>query len=875
MKRGQRSEVRGQAAGSALIVTLGLLAILALLVFALAFSARTERFAARHGRDRVVARQYVDLALSQAMEQTDDFTRGQGNPARLNRWYGNDAIAASGAEGILTPNAFTTIDTGAERRTDGDFFSRAVTNLIPSALWSELSTLKPHWLPIVGVDEDKATITGTNGYIAYAVVNCSGFLDVHALTSNQTVQLQHYRCDIDDATVFIMDRARDTAPGAALTNYISLQDLTMRNRGLLTPVACLFTTSFDPGPDVTVTNGAVYSNRDVALTPKLDLNSWTNGFKGSDMSDSSDLSAHYTSAAFRDGWLCEASNRFAAIGFAAPEALAWNLVNFMDADRVPQSDHPRPWQQPWPVEDVPLINEIAVAMVPTNMVPGGHPNHYAPAIELWYPFATNVITLDDEAELVVAIYTNWPSDRTADDVMDLPESSGDAYGTLFVQAITNMEHGTDREFMTATMPSPYVAFPVAVLNAEQDAEGPYVMRTVNGVTYLVRKESAGITTPPMDDTFFRVSDPETQYLPLGVAKYATYVPTNHESYAFVRTTITVTNEIRLLARVRLGDNWVDEAMGYDPDDPARSNLVAFLEPCGYEVNDPRRNGYPSDWNRYEASDMSSQAGVDGESSGGAYTCSLSGATNRICDPWHMPFGQGLPLVHFNRPVRSAGDLGYLQQPESRSLGVATVTSLWQSICLADPRLLGTNNAGFAFSAGSVLEFFTARGDNTPVRGLVHYSTCWTNVVRALMADLTAGWGAGEARLDDVGIDWMTRNFFASQELLYGGDTIPIGPGDMCFGLGLVPDFQAAADAMNPAADAWHWQGSLGNDLKEDLLRGLAERISFRQHVFVVVMAGRTVTPSGNISADQRAVAVVLRDAYSGRWRVHSWEWLDR
>ena len=48
--------------GSALVITLGLLAVLGLLVFGYVYSARTERFAARHARDRVTARQFVDLA---------------------------------------------------------------------------------------------------------------------------------------------------------------------------------------------------------------------------------------------------------------------------------------------------------------------------------------------------------------------------------------------------------------------------------------------------------------------------------------------------------------------------------------------------------------------------------------------------------------------------------------------------------------------------------------------------------------------------------------------------------------------------------------------------------------------------------------------
>ena len=100
---------------------------------------------------------------------------------------------------------------------------------------------------------------------------------------------------------------------------------------------------------------------------------------------------------------------------------------------------------------------------------------------------------------------------------------------------------------------------------------------------------------------------------------------------------------------------------------------------------------------------------------------------------------------------------------------------------------------------------------------------------------------------------------------------PIGVGDLGFGFGASPTFLAAPDIAG--VDDGHWHESRGNDRKEDLIRGLAERVSFRQHVFVICLAGKTVAPSGRTTALQRAVAIVLRDAYTGRWQVVSWQWL--
>jgi len=42
---------------------------------------------------------------------------------------------------------------------------------------------------------------------------------------------------------------------------------------------------------------------------------------------------------------------------------------------------------------------------------------------------------------------------------------------------------------------------------------------------------------------------------------------------------------------------------------------------------------------------------------------------------------------------------------------------------------------------------------------------------------------------------------------------------------------------------------------------------------VICLAGKTTAPSGRTTAIQRAAAIVLRDAYTGRWKVVSWQWL--
>ena len=856
-----------RSSGSALVITLGLLAVLGLLVFGYVYSARTERFAARHARDRLTARQFVDLALNAALDAINTQTTGNGYVAGFDAF-----IRMTEARGDAQP-AFL------------DFYQTG-TNQIPLHFHAALGNLTPIWIPIQGISEDNsANVIGTNGYITFAIFNCSGLLDANVATSNQLAWLASQADpDITDLNLFLQDRARATATNGLVTQYLDLHDLRLRSRGLAEQPRSLFTWSYDPGPDVTVTNGDVYSNRDVQLVPKFNVNSWTNGLEvewdgQSDVSDLSDLpdklTQHYQTTEFLD-WLHEVTNRFAAVGLANPPALAWNLVNFMDPDRIPQGpEGPIAWQEPWPVEDVPLINEVAVGMVPMDMI-DNQPNHYAPGVELWYPFATNRITEADEAQLVVAVYTNWVPDHYAHDTqwtnnVIFPEAR---FGFTFSNVIPGMAQGTITEFATATLPPPYVSFPVQVTRAVTTPAGAstrFMPETGTDTSRLVayddRNPVDGVTPPVLYLA-------ETNlFLPLGIATYTTYLPEPPVTPSvWVKTTVTVTNTIHLLARVRLGDAWVDEAAGYRPGEAgreARTNLLAFTEPCGYEVNDPRRNGTREDWHRYLPANRATPAWD--ASAGPRPVCSLDGSTNVICNPWHKPYGQGLPLTHFNRLLDRAGDIGHIQQPEHRDEdNTEASTNLWQSICLADPRPLRTSN-GFTFGAGSVLEFFTVRVTNTPVRGLVHFSTTHTNVVETIAADIPLLTTSNQTVYLGSGIEWFKRAFFQAQFELYGQGSFPVGIGVLGFGFGASPVFLADPDIAG--VDDGHWQGSLGNDRKEDLIRGLAERVSFRQHVFVICLAGKTVTPAGRTIALQRAVAIVLRDAYTGRWKVVGWQWL--
>ena len=804
-------------------------------------------------------------------------TQGDGKNISISRFSGRVDFTSLGSalgenSGYYTKRAFTScLYDSHDCGTCENFLNNVSTNYIPGILHGELTPLSADWIPVESVDEKSLRssdgnyrVIYTNALYAYAVIDVSGFLDANRITSNQVDRLARDTADIANAETFIEDRARQSAPalGTGIEGYVSYRDLVLRNRGVASQPHHLFHFSYDQSPDVTVTNGSVYSdyaetNFGEFILPKLDLNGWTNDFSGS-LSDTTDLERHYESPAFRS-WFAEVTNRLAFCGLAAHDEIAWNLVNFLDGDRIPQSPSPAPWRDDWPQEDVPLINEIAVAQVPLSF---GYTNCYAAAVELWHPFVPNPIREDDDAELVVAVYTNWADsayshknvalhgyDKTAwtNDIV----SPDKRHGFALTNRIERMENGTSSEFVVFTAPPDgYVAFPVNIVNFSQSDE---IAAKVTNVEGDIWEEDANGT-----NTLYS----HHENLPIGIKRYATFIQSNETFW--VRREVVVTNEIRLITRVRLGDRWVDEAMAYDPDPDSgfHEEPYRYQAPCGWQVNDPRRNGHRTDWQLYEG--VTYRENAEGDQ---IYSCTLSGATNAICNPWHT-YGQGLPIVHFNGPATRAGDIGYIHEPYSSfENDDAIQTNTWQSICLADRRNTASHSS-FAFSAGSVLELFTVRcATNRSVRGLVNASSPYPAVWDALLSDAEIGLGLQRTRLPDSAIEWMTNVVGEIQHAMYDTDSIPIGIGDFCMAAGSAPSYRNIPEKYLSGEDVWHWQGSIGNDIKEDILRDLCERLSFRQQLFLLVIDVRVTTPSLSVRAERRAIVLILRDAYTGAWRV--------
>ena len=911
----RKTSLHNRKAGSALLVTLGLLAVASALIFAFALSARTERLASRRAKEGMEASEHLETALGIVMAQHLPYYLQEinfkgnfhylssGRTSRFDRW-GN---YFSNTEKYHRPSIATSYGNDPDYETATNFLSGPVTNYIPAALHDQMEDCQADWIPIEIIDENSPgnNVIATNAQLAYAIIDLSGFLDACMITSNQVAWLENAETDIADARLFIEDRARHTAPGEngmpAQNGYVTYRDLVLRNRGLSDVPGYLLHYSFDPAPDVTSTGVVVYGsnlygNQYAGYLPKFDLNSWTNDF-GYDLDDTDKLATYYATNRFRKGWLQPVKERLSACGFAAAKEIAWNLVNFMDGDRIPQGPNGKvQWREDWPVEDVPLINEIAVAQVPPSFGKKGevetdtdYTNCYATAAELWFPFVPNAITNSDHAEFVMAVYTNWPSKKDSDilakqdwtDPENIPLAQDSEYGFTVTYKIEEMRYGSTNEYLVFTLPpEKYISFPVTVTNFSKTGTGPlYGPKEDGTLDEMEWKSDSG--DPPDDDERYRTE--ATFNLPLGIQSYSTFVKISDTPETWRRQDVTVTNEIRLITRVKVKGQWVDEAMAFDPNDPDFNTChedtdgpYPFREPCGFEVNDPRRNGRFEDWSFYKGGDRTPVA--EGQPGGAMDRCTLSGTTNSICDPWHE-YGQGLPIVHYDAPLRRAGDIGYIYEPYSKRLhegnshrpydNDAIQTNFWQSICLADKRIQNITNS-YSLSAGSVLEFFTVRNaTNAPVRGLVNVNTPWPVVVQALAADIKVGTGMNFARFDDKGIEWVTNVFFDIQQKIFDSESIPVGVGDFCMGAGLVDSYYSA-DAIRETDDSLHWRNSWGSDSKEDVLRELCERISFRQQIYGVYLVARATTPAMTIGAERKALAIVLRDAYTGSWRILNW-----
>ena len=293
--------------------------------------------------------------------------------------------------------------------------------------------------------------------VAFTVVDCSGFLDANYIDSGPT-DFQHSRRLFFQSDVSNwMHNAESSIRGKKADDLIKL----LEDSADLDEDCPFGTLSYDPNPNVIPLGGtsnavaatlgtAAFSTR----APKFNLNSVTNidSWTVTQYEEgNNEVSPWFNDAQFKSEWLDPVTsyiNRMARsqspdTSYRMPEGreIPYTLANALDSDRIPQisyfetdgeGDNPAqllPTRVDYAVEAVPLINKISVFNI---FAPEGgkeNPklpedvkfddydidptlsNHYAVAIEYWYPFTPQSPFRDsDGSELnfasYVGIYTN-------------------------------------------------------------------------------------------------------------------------------------------------------------------------------------------------------------------------------------------------------------------------------------------------------------------------------------------------------------------------------------------------------------------------------------------------------------------------------------
>ena len=412
--------------GVALIVVLSIMAVLAILAVAFSKAMRDQRLASRNYADQISAEHFIQAGLARALDHLESDLRGTCYPFL--------SMQASDAAGSYNPtNPVCNLLVGE------------ATNMIPRALWAGARSVTCNWVYIIGTND--TTTTMTNGRVAFLVLNCSGLLDVNYLGgtyprvhgTNITELDPEALLEITNAGGFLMER------DDLHRRYDTVAEIGALNSAVAGPVTNLFVYSHDPGRDVYPLSYVGLGLRDIVLTNKLNVNG--TGLPGYwDRLTNLLMQAQYNSPTN--------TNTPTATMRTCAEGIAWNIVNYIDTNSVPETGSATPWLEVAGCEATPLINEIALVEVTNN------PVSYRINVELWYPFAPETAAAG-EYRLQIVVHTNLPVD-IADDA-DLSATSPDWQTNHLIGA---MAFGTNNEFRVYSSPvfqlgGPSSALPVS------------------------------------------------------------------------------------------------------------------------------------------------------------------------------------------------------------------------------------------------------------------------------------------------------------------------------------------------------------------------------------------------------------------------------
>lgn len=355
---------RDPRSGIALVIVLGFLTVLVLMAVSFAIVMRTERMAARAFADVVRAKQITQAGMARALSEIEADLAGSADfyPSFSTPGYPDTLVSENGSN-VLYGMATTL---GARR-----FFPRAV--------WTtDVGYPRPVYQDIRDPGTNKIII----GRYAYLAVNCSGLLDANYIGgSNRTYGSSPAEVQLDTTILSeITTYATNELPArrnSAWKRFESLPDLLALCKSNATlPQYIISPTMYQPATENT-SNLFIYS-----YAPQ----GWI---------DSTGLITNPVYVGGTNLDLAAIQAEFTAMGVSDPAALRDALVDYTDADFVPQN------VGNFSTEPTPLINEITIQ----QQMPTIDQNICRPTVEIWYPFV-GVTNPNNYTLILTIIFTN-------------------------------------------------------------------------------------------------------------------------------------------------------------------------------------------------------------------------------------------------------------------------------------------------------------------------------------------------------------------------------------------------------------------------------------------------------------------------------------
>lgn len=800
--------------GVALIVCLGLLAVMTLLAVTFSVAMRVERMASRNYADGVRAKHLVQASLVRAMEAIDQHMAGP--PVRVYPSW--DVMASSDPRGdaanLLTPQAMS---------------------LLPAGELMDLAKAeRPQW--INGVD---------TGRVAFLIVNTSGLVDINSAGASARQWSTNF-AEIDirgapevKAAARTADRKSMINERDALRRYETIDEIRSTSSNLDQNVQSFQTFSYDVGHDkvfltrktndllVTPTSWFMYidtarppehlGQRDAEeyLHDKFNLNSITN-FPV--FYNATTIDAYVNDANFMSEYYRPLTNMLCHAGLLAdkgerPDDVAWNIINYLDPDRIPQGSlipkegYYMPWVHSEGGEAIPLINELAIEKVDipggmqqvwvpisnprapgfpgyfTNVVTSGGPG-YVVNVEVWYPFAPVVSTKSDDFYLQVMVFNQQPVGVT-------PIAITDAFGfntncSVTVQ-LPPMQFGTTNEYVVVKTPP--LTFPTNGLGMFSSL-GDVMGSKVNEFWTLARViQARNGTITPLDE---------------GPA-------------------------------------------GYNPNQGR--NVLQVNALMDYQVNDPRSNGQLKYW----------QSPNGGTFPTASHTL---GAKNTVCMDSQRK-GQGTPIYYpTNGLMSNIGEIGNIWRSNLDDEMANPADWWWRTLNLMKKD-----------EGAMLLDMWSVRNSRPPISGVFcassRQTSAWNTVFYNLSIGLTNVSNVGSYRVDPYDIMELIKTLQAnssSTNWVSFYDMFTAEVSDAGGGGELAEAFRACA----PNAGV-----NKPDIYREDTFRSVCELLTFRQNIFTIILGAQVMSPDGRIPISERhAIATVYRDAYTGRHFTRSFKWLD-